>query len=166
MRHRNILWSAALAVFVSVGILVSQTPFFFTPNPQGISVMPSGQTRLFAPVAPVAPGSTNAIVSPVMLDPMTFELDLGTSPPTLKAKPVTPPPSTVIWSEIPTGPVDGTNRTYVLSRSPIPQSVLVFHQGHLLKLGIHYDLNGRNIDFRPGWAPFAGSYLLVTYTPL
>lgn len=73
--------------------------------------------------------------------------------------------STTIWMEVPTGTIDGANKTFSLSVSPSPTSTLMlFVNGVLLTqgAGADYTLSGTTITLTI--APRVNSNLAATYT--
>jgi hypothetical protein len=68
-------------------------------------------------------------------------------------------------SETPTGSVDGGNLDFLLSQLPIGNSLALYKNGLLQKLGAGFDytLNNRTISFVAGAAPWPGDVLLASY---
>ena len=75
-----------------------------------------------------------------------------------------PPSSTVSWMEIPSGSVDGTNTTFALAHTPVPQSALMFFvNGVLQRQGPTFDyvMTGSSVGlFVP---PRADANIIATY---
>lgn len=67
-------------------------------------------------------------------------------------------------SETPSGLIDGANRTFTLSASPLPATSLsLFRNGTLLKLGTDFTVAGSVLTMANGSAPSAGDRLLASY---
>ena len=71
---------------------------------------------------------------------------------------------THVWNEVPSGTIDGTNKTFTLAHTPDTGSLLLFLNGILEREGASYDytLSGGTITMAV--APPAGSTLLCSYT--
>jgi len=66
--------------------------------------------------------------------------------------------------ESPSGTIDGSNQTFLLSAAPNPASSLaVFRNGMLLKAGQDYALNGQTLSFVAAATPQPGDTLLASY---
>jgi hypothetical protein len=71
---------------------------------------------------------------------------------------------TFIDSETPTGQVDGSNATFVVSSAPSPASSLaVYRNGLRMKAGFDYTASGQSITFVPEATPQTGDTLLASY---
>lgn len=66
--------------------------------------------------------------------------------------------------EIPSGMIDGSNKVFNLSQSPItPDSCLVFLNGDKQGPGVNYTLAGQRITFSTSSTPRAGDDLWAYY---
>jgi hypothetical protein len=73
-----------------------------------------------------------------------------------------PAGSSISWTEVPSGTVDGINQEYVLSNVPHPLSALMFHvNGVLQRSGIDYVISGSVVTL--SYAPEPDSTILATY---
>ncbi len=81
--------------------------------------------------------------------------------------PVPPPQQqlpTFADSEVPVGPVDGTNRTFQLAFQPAPPTSLILtRNGLVMKRGLDYSLSGKTITFIVEQTPQVGDVLLAWY---
>jgi hypothetical protein len=74
-----------------------------------------------------------------------------------------------IYKEIPSGDINGTNRTFILQHLPIDNSEKVFLNGLLLKAkslypnDYDYELTNNNIYFSSTTIPMTGDSLMVSY---
>jgi hypothetical protein len=67
-------------------------------------------------------------------------------------------------AEVPSGAVNGSNTTFLLSHEPNPAgSLMLFRNGLLMRSGTDYALNGSTVTFFVGSTPQAGDLLLASY---
>src|SRR5438270_367809 len=67
-------------------------------------------------------------------------------------------------NEIPSGTIDGVNRSFLISERPVPSSSLIVRiNGLHLMLNLDYTLVGNVIVFQTGFAPALGSVLVCSY---
>jgi len=70
-----------------------------------------------------------------------------------------------VWNEVPTGPVDGSNRTFSLNQEPIPPDSLILSvSGVIMRQGTDYVLSGKVIEFVSGQEPDGGENVLASYS--
>ena len=70
----------------------------------------------------------------------------------------------IVWNEIPSGAINGSNVTFVLAYTPIVSKTMVFVNGVLQERdsgGADYYLNGKTITFNN--APIFADKVIVTY---
>lgn len=73
-----------------------------------------------------------------------------------------PPGSSIAWSDVPLGAVDGVNQVFVLEHTPVPPEALMFHHnGVLQRAGIDYFLSGSTVTMT--YVPPSGGSMLATY---
>jgi len=81
--------------------------------------------------------------------------------------PCDPPPTTqygFVDAETPTGVVNGSNSSFLLSVVPNPSSSLhLYRNGLRMKIGIDYSLADRNVTFLAGATPQANDLLIADY---
>ena len=69
-----------------------------------------------------------------------------------------------VEDEVPTGIINGENRTFTLLEAPVPvNSLQVYSNGLLLKAGIGYDLTGTTVTMKFGNIPQTGDVVWVNY---
>lgn len=67
-------------------------------------------------------------------------------------------------AEVPSGAVNGSNTTFLLSHEPDPaSSLMLFRNGLLMRNGTDYTLNGNTVTFFVGSTPQTGDLLLASY---
>lgn len=69
--------------------------------------------------------------------------------------------STDVWSETPSGTIDGSNVTFTLAHTPTAGSVALYLNGARQKVTDDYTISGTTITFIS--APLTGSNLLADY---
>lgn len=66
--------------------------------------------------------------------------------------------------EVPAGAINGANATFTLNFAPSPAaSLILFHNGVLMRQGVDYSLSGASIAFFLGSVPQAGDVLFASY---
>jgi len=73
------------------------------------------------------------------------------------------PCGSYVDSEIPTGALDGSNTSFVLSATPYGNSLTLYRNGLLTKNGTDYNLAGNIVTFLPCCVPGAGDILMASY---
>jgi hypothetical protein len=153
--------SAWLLAFA--GILFSQPGTLIGPS----NIRPCSNGAMQMTMAQSTPGSP-AVNTCVVLDTAAFAITPATptSPATLTTiRPSVPfPIPTFVYSETPSGAIDGNNRFFTLAANPIAGTVRVYRNGLRLTPGQDYTItSGGPISFVQGLAPQTGDLLLVDY---
>lgn len=75
--------------------------------------------------------------------------------------------ATNLVSEVPAGTVDGTNKVFSLTQTPLSASLRVFQNGFLLTPDIHYTFDQTAITYVDGFQPIPGDRQIAYYeTPI
>lgn len=97
----------------------------------------------------------------VQLDPNTLQLVTTTNPPTLEGKTSS---GTAVWSEIPSGSINGTNALFTLANTPIAGTVRVYLNGLRLSVSAgDYTISGNSITFT-AYIPETSDILVADYS--
>lgn len=70
---------------------------------------------------------------------------------------------TLVFNEVPSGTIDGTNATFTLAHTPVAGTLLLFVNGLLMNEGGDYTLSTNTITFAAGAKPEAGDWMKATY---
>lgn len=73
-------------------------------------------------------------------------------------------PTSITWvSEVPSGPINDSNRSFTISKVPVESSIFLFLNGIFQELNSDFEINGKDITFKSTSIPQTGDSLRIRY---